>query len=271
MKKYLFFFTLLTSSTLFAQQNTAFKKGQEIKVTVTTDQNIDMGMAITSKSTSVNKISIIDVTAKDYLTVTQKVKLQMENNMFGQATTFDSDKPEDRNSDIGKEMGKALSKVDSFYLDVKTGDARPVNPENKSAEEGNPMAMMGNTGNESDESTVSSLLFILPFEASVGKKWVDSSTENGMKKIITYSIEKMENNTVYIKMDGAISGNSSVEMQGQQLDMSISSKTTGEIIMDKITSVVKKRNSTSEISGTIDAGGQSMPFTSKTIVTSIYE
>lgn len=275
MKKYFVLLALLSSSNLIAQRNASavLSKGKEIKVTITTNQDIDMGMPIITNSTSVNKVSIVDVTTKDYVAVSQKIKFTLESSAMGQETKYDSDKPEDRSSDVGRELEKTLTDKDSILIDIKTGVGRAISPEKKSEsdENANPLAMLGSAGNESDESAIASILFVLPVEAKVGNNWVDSSTEKDMKKSIKYSIEKIENNIVTIKMEGSLKGTASVEIEGQDLNMSMSSKTTGQIQVDKTTNLVKKRDSLSDITGSMEVMGQSMPFKSKTTVTSTYE
>jgi hypothetical protein len=58
-------------------------------------------------------------------------------------------------------------------------------------------------------------------------------------------------------------GTSSVEAQGMQMDLTVSAKSEGLVIVDTKTSLVKKRTSVTDVTGSIETMGQSMPMTSK--------
>ncbi len=272
MKKTLLVLALFNASISFAQKDAGLKKNQEITITTSTRQTIDMGMQMTNNTSITSKVAVLDVNAKDYTIVNTNTKVVMDGNMMGQAINYDSDKKEDRESQIGQQFDGILNTKDTVLLDIKTGKGRSVSPEKLTSEKGNSLqTMMVGAAESSGIATASSILFIIAGDKKAGTQWTDSSTIEGMKNTTTYKIESISGNIATISSDGTIEGSSSMDMQGQSFDMTIKTKMIGTLLLDITTNLVKKRNNTAEVEGSIDMMGQSMPFTSKTVIESVYQ
>ena len=90
------------------------------------------------------------------------------------------------------------------------------------------------------------------------------------EEIKNYTLKSIVDGVATVQLFATMQGSSSLETQGMQMDMSMSSKTEGEIMVDTKTSLVKKRSSVMDLEGTIDMMGQSVPMTSKAVVTITY-
>ena len=275
MKQYLLASCLLFSAAVNAQKNTAasLKKGQEITIITANKMNIDMMMPMINNSTSTYKIKVLDVDAKNYTVTSTLTKLLVDGSMMGQTIAFDSDKKSDMESDNGKEFGAMVNKTDTLLIDIKTGEGKDISPERNT--EKNPgdglQSMITGAGQNTGAATASSIFFVIPGEVKAGATWTDSSTAEGIKTVNTYKIDKLENGIATISSIGTANGSSSMEAEGQSMEVKMKTTTTGTIIIDTKTNLVKKRSNVADIDGSMEVMGQTMPFTSKTSIESEYK
>lgn len=269
MKKTFLFLALLAGG--YAQaQNIKLKKGQTLNISTNTTQNMDLGMAgqMTNTSTSSSLLEVKEADKNSYITSTKMTKLTMSIDGMGQNQSFDSDKPEDRNSEMGKSLGETIDKEVKVTVDNNTGKIsvdKPADPEKK--EEGeNPleglMNMFGDANN--DGALVDMVFFVLPQGKKAGDSWTDSSQVKNKSKVYkTYTVKELGADMAKIALQTKMSGSTSTEMQGTQIDVSLNTKSNGEIIVNPKTSIVQKITRVTDVEGSMDVMGQSMPITSK--------
>ena len=255
-------------------QNIKLDNGRKITATTTTTMDMDMGVAgqmkIASKATNVLNITGAD--DKNYNATNTVTKLTMSQEGMGQSVEFDSDKKEDRESDIGKAAGKELDKPAQITIDKGTGKIIEINkkksPEDQ--EDKNPMAdIMGDT--QGAEVTAANAFFVIPIGKKVGDKWTDSTTEAGMKGIKTYELKSINNGIADIAVKVSTKGTLTKEAQGMQFDINMTSTGDGAMLVDTKTGLVKKNDVTNDVTGTLDVMGQSMPITMKMVASSVFE
>ena len=278
MKKYLSGLVLLASMGVQAQK-IALQKGQQITITTTTTQDVDMsamGMQMQNSSSTSSLVLVKDVNNENYVTSYKLTKVKLAMEMMGQETKYDSEKPEDKDSDMGKAVSDKIGKDVTVLVNKKTGkaslEAGTGSPE-KEAEDVNPMAgLMNAFGSVTEEANVETILFLIPAGKKVGDSWVDSSASTKtMKDVRTYTIKSINKGIADINMQSVMEGTTSTEMQGMQMEISLSVKTDGQVLVDTQTSLVKKRSNTANLTGNIEMMGQSMPITSKAVVTIDYQ
>lgn len=271
MKQILFLLTLSCSVAANAQQ-IKLNKGQQITITSTVSQDMDMGMGMQMKNNS-NTTSVLEVKdadSKNYNAVYKLTKLNMTFDGMGQQQSYDSEKAEDKDSELGKSMGDKIGKEVKVSIDKNTGKATsetiPSSPEKKEADEDNPLeGMMDMFGaKESETAITESVFFLIPAGKKTGDSWSDSmNVKEGMKGIRTYTLKSINANEATIAVFSKMEGKQNVEVQGMQIDISISAKTEGEFLVDTKTSLMKKSSRVADITGNMDMMGQSMPLTSK--------
>lgn len=273
MKQYLLGACLVFATGAYAQKTTApvLKKGQELIITTVNKMNVDMMMPMINNSTTTYKVKVLDVDAKNYKVLSTVTKLVVDGSMMGQSIAFDSDKKEDVNSDLGKEFGSTVNKSDTFLIDIQTGAGKSLSPE-KPADAGDGLqGMMTGAMETSGVATVSSIFFVIPGEVKAGSSWTDSSSVEGIRTVNNYKIEKINDNLVTISTTGNADGSSTMEAQGQSMEMKMKTVSSGTIVVDTKTNMVQKRTNIADIDGSMDLGGQSMPFSSKTTIETVYK
>jgi Family of unknown function (DUF6263) len=277
MKRNVLFLLLLISLGTQAQKIT-LKKGQQITITTTSTQDVDMsamGMQMKSSSATTSILDVKDAGNENFVTSFKLFKVNLTMDMMGQQTTYDSEKPEDKDSEIGKAASEKINKEITVLVNKNTGKAlledKPASASPEKPEEANPLeGLMGSFGAATEDATVETAFFIIPAGKKTGDTWTDSSTKEKMKEVKTYTLKSVDNATATVGLSSVLEGSSSIETQGMQMDVSISSKTTGDILVDPKTFLVKKRINNTDLTGSIEMMGQSIPLTSKAFVTIDY-
>jgi hypothetical protein len=270
MKQYLLLACSIISINTFAQKDKSaaiLKKGQELTIIDSGKMEMTMMMPMVNTSTiTTYKVKVIDVDAKNYTVTNTITKLVVNGTMMGQPTAFDSDKSEDKTSESGSGYAAILEKVDTILIDIKTGAGKSINPER--VPDFNPgdglQDMMTGAAVNSGPGTAASIFFVAPVELKTGSTWTDSSTNEGIKTTTIYKVENIAKGMATISANGVIEGSTSMEAQGQSMDMKMKTVSKGTFLVDTRTNLVKKRSASAEIDGSMDMSGQSMPFTSKT-------
>ncbi len=268
--------SLLVFTTLVGQAQTVnLSKGQLITITITSTQDMEMtGMQIKNNSNSTSLLQVNDA-GKDNFTASYKLnKLNLNMEMMGQQQSFDSEKPEDKDSEIGKSFAGKIGKAVPVLINRNTGEVIVKDPEadtTSAAAQENPLeGIMESFGAAGDDATAGTAFFVIPKDKKNGDSWTDSSSNNKMKEVKTYTLKSIEAGIATVQLFSTMQGSSSMETQGMQMDMSLSAKTEGEILVDPKTSLVKKRSSVMDLTGTLDMMGQSVPISSKAIVNITY-
>ena len=275
MKKIFFVLAILSTVCSYAQKDgkIILNKGQKITIVSSSSSNTDMPMGMTMKTdnTTTNVLAVIDADDKNYSITNTITKLKMSMDMMGEATNYDSEKPEDKNSDMGKAMSEKLNLADTVSVDKKTGNLATTNKKANSperpdkADDSNPfegiLSSMG--GDRAGDAIVEGTFFILPKDKKIGDNWTDSSTENNMTTKKTYTIKSIEKDIATITVTGTLAGDGTTEMQGTSISYHIETKSTGEMIVDIKKGLVNKNTSEIDMTATMDVMGQSMPMTSK--------
>lgn len=277
MKQVLLPVALLISIATNAQQ-IKLSKGQRISISSTTNQEIDMGMGqMKNNSVTTSVLDIKDADTKNYNAVYTLTKLSLEIEGMGQSQSYDSDKPEDKDSEMGKAFGEDIGKETKVTIDKNSGNTtaeKAASPEKEDVEdENNPFAgitkMMGAADTES--GITESAFFLIPAGKKAGDSWSDSvNVKDGMKGKRTYTLKSIDKNMATIAVFLTVEGRQDLELQGMQLEVNLSGKTEGELLVDTKTSLVKKSSRVADITGTMGMMGQSMPVSAKMTETTEY-
>jgi len=124
--------------------------------------------------------------------------------------------------------------------------------------------------NTSDDAIVSGAFELIPVGKSVGDKWSDTTDSKDMKVIRTYTLKSITGNEAVIQLDVQTKAVNMLNFQEMEFEIKSDTKTTGEIITDVSTGLVKKRTSSSDITGSLQMMGQDMPISAKASSTLLY-
>lgn len=269
--------TLLLSGIAFGQKvnsNLKFKKGQKIEVVSTiksTASQEAMGQTIDFNidgtiTDSYNVLETSDKTSKLSHKV-DRVMINMEG--MGQSHSFDSDKKEDLDGEQGAPVKKILNSgyemsIDGSgkVLDVKaTGDTSKV-------EGGMDLddAILPGIGSSTGLPKVGGASFfsVLPAKpVGKGDSWNDSTAVDGGMQYSKYTITDITATEILI--DEVSNSKTSVanEMMGMETVTNLTNKTNAKITLDKVTGLLKKKETTIDSNGTVEVMGQSVPITNK--------
>ena len=265
----------LLSVTVSEAQNNGTKlilvKGQKLQIenTVKSLTNMDLmgqSMEMTSDATMIHQVEVKDTKETNYKVASTITKITSSGNAMGQAYTFDSDKKEDLESEIGKVMKGQLNvthEADFNTLGLVVSEKKAATAE---APTGNPMMdmMKSLTGGGSDDGGGAGEIFqILPKGKKPGDSWTDSTIAEGSKTYKTYTLKEIKGNDAMLTLSGTQSTNKKIEQQGMEVSVTMESKLTGESTVDLITGIVKQKSLVMDGAGNADAMGQAIPINTK--------
>lgn len=265
----------LLSTTLSQAQNNGAKliltKGQKLQIdnTVKSLTNMDLmgqSMEMTSDATMTHQVEVKDKRETIYTVASTITKITSSGNAMGQAYTFDSDKKEDLESEIGKVMKGQLNvthEADFNTAGTFISEKKAVSTE---APNSNPMMdMMKNLtgGGNNDGGGAGEIFQVLPMGKKLGDSWTDSSIAEGSKTYKTYTLKEIKGNDAILTLSGTQSTNKKIEQQGMEVNVTMESKLSGESTVDLTTGIVKQKSMVVDGAGNADAMGQAIPITTK--------
>lgn len=271
MKK-LFTFILSTVSFFsFAQnaKNIVLTKGQEIEVSTTSSSQseLSMGMTMNNNTATTSKLVVVDEDQESYTLTSTLTKMKLSMEGMGQNAEYDSEKSEDKDSEIGKAMSDKINKATTYHLNKVTGKIT-VDKGKESDENSGGMMGMG-MGSDASSGTGDAFL-IITSDKNVGDSWSESVSSNGLTTKKNYKILSIQNDIANVELKGTITGTTEQEMQGNSIKMKTDAKLDGKITSNIKTGLVYMIKMDADINGTVEAMGQEMPVTSKTTTTTLF-
>ncbi len=277
MKAFLLIAFFSVSMAGYAQKyepRVVLNKGQKIVVKTSSNQEADMGMGMEMKNTSSSEhvLNVLDANKENYILTSTLTGLKLSMDFMGQSNSYDSDKKEDADSEMGKSV-KNLNIPDTFEVNKNTAaityNKKPVTE--ASADVTNPMESMFESMGSSDKNIGDEFFLIIPAGIKIGDKWFDSSSTPTLKSVKEYTLQSIDNGIASIKSDSQVDNNSQVELQGMQVTIVMSTKSSGIITADTKTSLVSKRTNNATINGNLEVMGQTMTVTGKSAITTVFE
>ncbi|MEO7961851.1 MAG: DUF6263 family protein [Ginsengibacter sp.] len=268
-----FFAAIFTS---YSQQtgNLNLKKGQKYvveNIITTVSSSEMMGQNIESKADVASSylIEVKDFQGNNINLENMVNSLKMNMNAMGQDYSFDSDKPEDMNGDMGKNFNSFIKVPQKVIID-KSGNVVPSSLPDTSesmresqSTDPSSMIMTQMGGDPADLGYGAKMAFHpLPLKASTGTNWQDSSSENGITRVTKYILQEINGSEGKIKIQGTLVTDTKNEMQGMEILSKSTGKFEGEEIVDIKSGVVKSSNVITKAAGTVTVMGQDLPNTS---------
>ena len=219
MKKTILFSLMLISASAFAQtpKSIMLTKGQKISAKTAMSMDMDLGMGTMKNDNNTEfEIKVIDENAKSYTITYTPVKMKISVDGMGQSMTYDSDKPEDKNTEIGKTASEKLNVSDTLSLDKYTGEVKKMS-ENKDEKSGGSMFAVSNNQNQGAMDA----FMVIPANSNIGDSWTDSKSEKGLTTKKTFKWMSTDKDIATVKITGSMSGSVEQEMQGMTVNVSI--------------------------------------------------
>lgn len=256
-----------------------FEQGQQLEVTLqvkTTIAQQAMGQAIDfNVDATGNHTFKVTNTTEDNTTLNhamQRVAFSFDG--MGQKRNFDSNEEKDLNGPFGKPVKDMLEKKYDIVIDP-AGKTLMVLPEKVEITSSDPrMAIISGMMKDvfklvqPPAKGAASFFKILPeTETGKGEPWTESWTNESGKFDAAYSISDINDTTVVVDFATSSTTVTKAEMMGNETTTTMNNKSTGKIILDRVTGIMKEKTETIESSGNTETSFGTLPVTSKTTST----
>ncbi|MBA2330768.1 MAG: DUF6263 family protein [Bacteroidota bacterium] len=249
-----------------------FPKGKKLEVVseikaIVTQEMMGQEMEMNVNTTIERSLDIENV-SNGNATVEHKVKrIQMNFDSPMGAQTFDSENEKDMKGDAGKTLEKSLKNKYTMTIDntgkiiaVKADDDNPNEKKDANDPMSGAMAQYAEGLQVPNVNDFTDLKILPNREISKGETWTDSLNES---KFI-YTLSDIRENDVVVDYTETAKISRKQEMMGMEISITSNDKTTGKIIVDRKSGLMKEKTSTTVSDGTTEVMGQSIPTTSKT-------
>jgi hypothetical protein len=110
----------------------------------------------------------------------------------------------------------------------------------------------------------SSFFHVLPAGAkSVGNTWNETTDTDAEKSTTGYKITSITDSTITVEFKTTGSCNSKTEMMGRLTKTNVNNTSTGNIIVDRRTGLLKEKTVSTDSNGTTEAMGGTVPISGK--------
>lgn len=279
MKKITFIATLLVAGIAAEAQRIVpsikFEQGQlldiqmELKTTVSQEA---MGQSIDFNVDGIARHSykVTNATPDNSTLHHQAKRIQFNFEGMGQKRPFDSDNPKDLEGPFGKPVKETLAKTFDIVVDP-SGTVLMVKPEKiEAAEMDERMKLIASMLKEVLDVVTppakgsASFFKILPDSgAAKGESWKHTYQDANGKYTDTYTLADITDSTLVVYYSGESVTTSVNQIMGMEITTTLNNKTTGKIILDKATGIVKQKTFQTESNGTSGGMGGSTPITTK--------
>jgi hypothetical protein len=254
-----------------------FQKGKGLEVTTkmeTSNKAEFMGQTMETKgTTTITQKFDVENATDTAATIEQKIKalqFNMEGGM-GQNFSFNSEKPEDMKGEIGQMMEETMKAKYKYRVNSKGIITYVEEQKQKSSDKDDMMAGLlsqMNGGAQAPKVGDRIAFSILPDrELKQGDSWIDEAKgETGTRKA-TYTVKQITDLDIILNALEESTINTKQSMMGMEATVSGSTRSTGEIIVDKKTGMVRQSTSTVQGEQTMEMQGQKIPTSSKMTIT----
>ena len=265
----------LTASAQKVSNKLAFKKGQKLEMISQVNSVISMDMMGQSMDTKVNatitRLFDIANVANGATTIEHKMKrMQMNFDIPMQGSqSFDTEKESDMKGDGGKMAEKAMKNKYTMTVDatgkitaVKADDDNPNKGESTGSAADPMSGALSQIADGMDlpkAGDISDFKILPDTEVSKGQSWTDSTKDS---KTI-YTLSDVTATDIIIDYTEDAKTERKQETQGMEISISSKDKTTGKIILDKSTGLLKEKTANTTSEGIMEMMGQTLPMNTK--------
>ena len=221
-----------------------------------------MGQAIDNETVTTTAVEVKDISTEGFLFSNTLKRMILKGNSMGQDMTFDSDKKEDLDGQIGQTLKDKIGASQEIQVD-KRGKVMKVDNSGVPKKAG--MSDIMKMTSEMSEGQPYTFLIQLPAKTlKPGDSWTDSvGTSAMMKTVTTYKLKSIGAEGAAVSFSGTVAQKGSIEQNGTEIQMDMTGKTTGESLFDAGTGLLKSNNTTMELKGNISVMGQTAPVEAK--------
>ncbi|HET7897516.1 MAG TPA: DUF6263 family protein, partial [Flavisolibacter sp.] len=266
----------LSTAVAFGQKafnQLTFTRGQKLEVVTNMNVSAESLMGPSSGTITIaDTYTVNDAKANAFTLVKVPKQIKMNFTMGSQEMKVDSDNPNDLNGMLGQPVKEIMSQKPEFTIDALGKIISVKKDKTKDTdEEGAAAGMMGMMLPGMDLSSAvpqegnPSLFQVLPnHEVKIGDSWTDSINIEGNQNLTTYLVKDINDKDVVLDYKGRGKTITSKEAMGMKVDVNADNRTTGSIVIDKASGIIKQKTSTNTTETTMNLGGREMTSTIKT-------
>mgnify|MGYP001616586076 CR=1 FL=1 len=276
------FFLLFTITASFSQKVSGkllLDQGQILDITMQVktsvvqqagDQSIDFNVDATGN----HSFKVTNSTEDNSTLHHQLQRSRFSFEGMGPKRSFDSNEEKDMNGPFGKPVKEMLEKTYEIIVD-SNGITLITLPEKiQFAETDNQMAIINSLLKDIMEIVQppqkgkASFFKVLP-DSSTGKgsTWTESWENEHGKFAAAYALSDITDSTIIVDFAASSVTITSAIMMGTEISTTMNNKSTGKIILDKITRIIREKTMNTESNGTSESAFGNLPVTSKTTTT----
>lgn len=284
MKNLLLLVSIAFATTGFSQKisnKLGLQKGQKYEFVTemkrsSTSEMMGQSMESTITSSMTESYDIEDVNSNGIVIEYKVKRLTFKANGMGGSQEFDSEKEADRKGEIGKILEKSLKNKYKMTIDpygkivsVKADDDNPNGEKNaeQDAIAGIVSSQLGLNFSVPKEGDISAFKFLPAREIGSSDTWIDSSNSTGVNRKTTYKVNSIKGNDLVLDYTEEVNVNTTQNIMGTEASFKSNDKTSGQVILDKNTGVLKQKTATIETKGSIEGQGMTVPTTGSTQMT----
>lgn len=265
-------FVTLTSFGQTATGKLHFSKGQQLTIVTNLTLSAESMMGPSSGTVTLADTYTVNEAQPDAITLVKMPKqVKMNFTMGSQEMKVDSDNPKDLDGLLGQPVKEIMRQKPVFTINSK---GMIVSVQNENAQKASNetgagmMAMMlpgMDLGSAVPQEGQPSFFQVLPNkEVKVGDSWTDSLNVTDNVQVTTYAIKAISDKEILVDYEGKGKTVTSKEAMGMKVDVNASNRSTGSIVLDKVTGIVKQKTSTNTTETTMNLGGREITSTVKT-------
>ena len=268
MTKRIFLSFVLMAATAGAtySQKIALTKGQKLETITSTKMTMEvMGQNVDNESTATSNIEVKDVNNDGYLFTNTVKRMTMKGSGMGQDMSFDSDKKEDMDGQVGQALKDRIGTVQEIQVD-KQGKVTSTKDSDEKKAAGGMADMMSMTGDINKGQPYPILIQLPAKGVKTGDTWTDSSgTVATIKTVTIYTLKGVTADGALVSFTGTLAKSGTVEQNGMEIQMDMTGTTKGEATYDAGSGLLKTSASSSDIKGTLGIMGQNAPIAATVI------
>ena len=196
--------------------------------------------------------------AGDFLFDVSVVKLNTEVETMGVQLKYNSNEQTDSTSTFAKPLFDIVGKRTFIQVD-STGKITAVDTTQLGRQVNTVLSGLSLSGGDFEIGSNFGLLASRSGINQAGQSWTDSVTINGNKRVTTYKVQSIVDGDMLVTISGTVSQTGEINSDGALFKTHFSGTQKGKMYVDLETLLVKSRDITLNMSGTVDYNGQSLP------------
>jgi len=231
------------------------------------DQSIDFNVDATG-----NHSYKVTNTTEDNSTLhhqLQRIRFSFEG--MGPKRSFDSNEEKDMNGPFGKPMKEMIEKTYDIIIDSNGKTLMALPEKIQFAEMDNQMAIISSLLKDvidlvqPPQKGKNSFFKVLPDSATgKGSTWTETYENENGKFNAAYALSAITDSTLIVDFAASSVTITKAVMMGTETTTTMNNKSTGKIILDKITGIIREKTMNTESNGTTESAFGNLPVTSKT-------